>query len=32
MIKININKEQLKLDLESFEKDYLSQNPEMEED
>ena len=32
MIKININKGQLKLDLETFEKDYLSQIQEMEED
>ena len=31
-MKININKGQLKLDLETFEKDYLSQIQEMEED
>ena len=30
--KVNINKEQLKLDLEALEKDYLSQNIDMEED
>ena len=30
--KININKEQLKLDLDNFEKDYLSQEQNMEED
>ena len=32
LMKININKDQLKLDLEIFEKDYLSSNQEMEED
>ena len=32
MMKININKGQLKLDLETFEKDFLSQIQEMEED
>ena len=32
IIKINIDKEKLKLDLDIYERDYLSQNNEMEED